>query len=156
MTLSIDIQHNSIECHYAECLYANCRDYLNVMLNVIMLNVVMLSVVAPKLTPWRHRSRGRERCHGRCPSWRRWPGKLYPSSLEPSLNASTQLLPSTLCSSHWDIRGRFVEQMLMLSCCFRWPNSLQKLLWIWLHFVVLLKSDLDVQQTHLRYWLLVS
>ncbi len=40
MTLSIDIQHNSIECHYAEC-----RDYLNVMLSVIMLSVVMLSVV---------------------------------------------------------------------------------------------------------------
>ncbi len=40
MTLSIDIQHNSIECHYAEC-----RDYLNVMLSVILLNVVMLSVV---------------------------------------------------------------------------------------------------------------
>ncbi len=38
-TLSLDIQHNSIECHYAEC-----RDCLNVMLNVIMLNVVMLSV----------------------------------------------------------------------------------------------------------------
>jgi len=34
-TLSIDIQHNSIECHYAEC-----RDYLNVMLNVVMLSVV--------------------------------------------------------------------------------------------------------------------
>jgi hypothetical protein len=47
MTLSIDIQHNSIECHYAEC-----RDYLHVMQNVIMLsvvrmNVVMLSVIAP-------------------------------------------------------------------------------------------------------------
>jgi hypothetical protein len=46
-TLSIDIDHNSIECHYAEC-----RDYLNVMLvvimlNVVMLNVVMLSVVVP-------------------------------------------------------------------------------------------------------------
>ena len=40
MTLSIDIQHNSIECHYAEC-----RDYLNVIQSVIMLNVVMLSVV---------------------------------------------------------------------------------------------------------------
>ncbi len=40
MTLSIDIQHNSIECHYAEC-----RDYLNVTLSVVMLNVVMLSVV---------------------------------------------------------------------------------------------------------------
>ncbi len=40
MTLSIDIQHNSIECHYAEC-----RDYFNVMMSVIILNVVMLSVV---------------------------------------------------------------------------------------------------------------
>ncbi len=29
-TPSIDIQYNSIECHYAEC-----RDYLNVMLSVI-------------------------------------------------------------------------------------------------------------------------
>ncbi len=56
-TLSIDIQHNSIEYHYAEC-----KDNLNVMLSVIRLsvvrlivvmlsvvrlNVVMLSVVAP-------------------------------------------------------------------------------------------------------------
>jgi len=46
-TLSIDIQHDSIECHYAECC-----DHLNVMLSVIMLkvvrlDVVMLSVVAP-------------------------------------------------------------------------------------------------------------
>jgi hypothetical protein len=40
MGLSIDIQHNSIECHYAEC-----RDYLNVMLNVVMLSVVRLNVV---------------------------------------------------------------------------------------------------------------
>ncbi len=40
MTVSIDIQHNSIECHYAEC-----RDYLNVMLSVIMLYVVLLNVV---------------------------------------------------------------------------------------------------------------
>jgi hypothetical protein len=39
----IDIQHNSIECHYAEC-----RDYLNVMPSVVRLNVIMLSVVAPK------------------------------------------------------------------------------------------------------------
>jgi hypothetical protein len=51
-TLSIkDTQHNSIKCHYAEC-----RDYLNVVLNVGMLcvfrlNVVMLSFgfVAPFL-----------------------------------------------------------------------------------------------------------
>ncbi len=47
MTLSIDIQHNNIECHYAECLYAEClyaecHDYL-----IITLTVVMLSVVAP-------------------------------------------------------------------------------------------------------------
>jgi hypothetical protein len=40
MKLNIDIQHNSIECHYAEC-----RNYLNVMLSVVMLSVVMLSVV---------------------------------------------------------------------------------------------------------------
>jgi hypothetical protein len=38
--LSIYIQHNSIECHYAEC-----RNYLNVILSVVMLSVVMLSVV---------------------------------------------------------------------------------------------------------------
>ncbi len=47
MTLSIDIQRNSKECHYAEC-----RDYLNVELNVVVLsvvrlNVIRLSVVAP-------------------------------------------------------------------------------------------------------------
>jgi hypothetical protein len=41
MTLNIDIQYNSIECHYAEC-----RDYLNVMLCVIMKNVIVLSVVS--------------------------------------------------------------------------------------------------------------
>ncbi len=51
-TLSIDIQHNSFEFHYAECCYAECHDYLNVMLSVIMpnvirLNVIMLNVVAP-------------------------------------------------------------------------------------------------------------
>jgi hypothetical protein len=45
MTFSIDIQHSSIECHYAENHYAECCDYLNVMLSVIMLNVVMLSAV---------------------------------------------------------------------------------------------------------------
>ncbi len=39
-TLITGIQHNSIECQYAEC-----RDYLNVILNVVMLNVVMLSDV---------------------------------------------------------------------------------------------------------------
>ncbi len=39
-TLSLDIQHNSIECHNAEYC-----DYLNVKLSFIMLNVVMLSVV---------------------------------------------------------------------------------------------------------------
>ncbi len=44
MTPSIDIQHNSIECYYAECLYAEFHDYLNVMLSVSLLNVVMLSV----------------------------------------------------------------------------------------------------------------
>jgi hypothetical protein len=44
MTLCIDIQHNSIECHNAECC-AECRDYLNVMLSVVMLNVIMLIVV---------------------------------------------------------------------------------------------------------------
>ncbi len=42
MTLSINILHNSSECHYAEC-----RDYLKVMLSVVRLNVIMLSVVAP-------------------------------------------------------------------------------------------------------------
>jgi hypothetical protein len=36
-----DTRHKSIEYHYAEC-----RDYLNVMLNVIRVNVVVLSVVA--------------------------------------------------------------------------------------------------------------
>jgi hypothetical protein len=45
MILSIDIQHNSIEGHYAECRYAKCHDHLNVMLSVVMLNVIMLSVV---------------------------------------------------------------------------------------------------------------
>ncbi len=44
-TLSKDIRHNSIECHYAEYRYAECHNYLNVMLSAILLNVVMLSVV---------------------------------------------------------------------------------------------------------------
>jgi hypothetical protein len=44
MTLSIEIQHNSIECHFAEC-----RDYLNVMLSVIILNVIVLSVIRLKV-----------------------------------------------------------------------------------------------------------
>ncbi len=53
-TLSINdtqhrLQHNSNECHYAECCYAECRDYLNVMLSVILLNVVMPSVVRLKV-----------------------------------------------------------------------------------------------------------
>ncbi len=39
-TLSMDIQLNSIECHYAEF-----HAYLNIMLSVVMLIVVMLSVV---------------------------------------------------------------------------------------------------------------
>ncbi len=40
MTISIGIQYNNIESHYAEC-----RDYLNVILSVVMLSIVMLSVV---------------------------------------------------------------------------------------------------------------
>jgi hypothetical protein len=39
---SYGTQHNSIECHYAEC-----RDYLNVKLSVVRLNGVRLSVIAP-------------------------------------------------------------------------------------------------------------
>ncbi len=38
--LSIDMQHNSIECDNAEC-----RDYLNVVLIVVMLSDVRLSVI---------------------------------------------------------------------------------------------------------------
>jgi hypothetical protein len=49
MTLGIDIQHSSIECHYAECCYAECRNYLNVTLSVVRQNVVMLNVVVPIL-----------------------------------------------------------------------------------------------------------
>ncbi len=40
MALSMDIQHNSIECHYAEC-----HDYLNDTLSIVMLNVFLLSVI---------------------------------------------------------------------------------------------------------------
>ncbi len=46
-TLSINIHHNGIECHYAECRYTERRDYLNVMLSVVRMNVFILSVVAP-------------------------------------------------------------------------------------------------------------
>ncbi len=45
MTLSIDIQHNNIVFHYAECRYAEHCDYLNVMLRDVRLNIIMLSVV---------------------------------------------------------------------------------------------------------------
>ncbi len=45
ITLSIDIQHNSKECHYSECRYAECRNYSNVMLSIVMPNVITLSVV---------------------------------------------------------------------------------------------------------------
>ncbi len=45
-TLSIDIQPNSTECHYAVC-----RDYFYVMLSVVRLNIIMLSVVAPPTQP---------------------------------------------------------------------------------------------------------
>jgi hypothetical protein len=47
MALSIDIQRDSIECHYAECRYPECHDYLNIMLSEVRLDIVMLSVVAP-------------------------------------------------------------------------------------------------------------
>ncbi len=45
MTLSIEVQHDSIECHYADFRYAECLNYLNVMMSIVMLNIVMLSVV---------------------------------------------------------------------------------------------------------------
>jgi hypothetical protein len=45
MTLSIDIQHDSIGRYYAQCHYAECRDYFNIMLSVVRLSVFMLSVV---------------------------------------------------------------------------------------------------------------
>jgi len=38
------------------------------------------------------------------------------------------------------------SQKLILSWSFRYD---QTLIWIWLHFDVMLKSDLDVQQTQL-------
>jgi hypothetical protein len=38
----------STESHHAECRYVECRNDLNVMLNVFMLSAVMLSVVAPQ------------------------------------------------------------------------------------------------------------
>jgi hypothetical protein len=53
MTLSIGIQRNTFECHYAKCRFAECHGYLNVILSVTMLNVIMLSVVAPKILLYR-------------------------------------------------------------------------------------------------------
>ncbi len=53
-------------------------------------------------------------------------------------------------------RGRFVEQKLKLSSSFR-CDQIQKVTdMIWLHFVVPLKSDLDVQQTHLSTFIKTS
>ncbi len=45
------------------------------------------------------------------------------------------------------LRGRFVDQKLVLSYNFRCDQIHDVT-----HFVVLLRSDLDVQQTHLRGW----
>ena len=42
----------STESHHAECRYVECRNDLNVMLNVFMLSAVMLSVVAPQQGPF--------------------------------------------------------------------------------------------------------
>ncbi len=50
MTLSTDIQHNSIECHYAEFRYAECRICSNVILSVVILSVVVPRKVLKKHT----------------------------------------------------------------------------------------------------------
>jgi hypothetical protein len=52
MTLSTDIQYNSIVCHYAEFRYAECRDYSNFMLCVVMLSVVRLNVIILSVLEW--------------------------------------------------------------------------------------------------------
>ncbi len=63
--------------------------------------------------------------------------------------------PALSVNSHLDvqqthIRGRYVEQKLMLSSNFR-CDQIHNCHWYdFGHTVVLLKSDLDVQQTHLR------
>jgi hypothetical protein len=50
-----------------------------------------------------------------------------------------------------NFRGRFVEQMLMLSSNFRCDQIYKYERLNFGHTVVLLRSDLDVQQTHLRF-----
>jgi len=51
-----------------------------------------------------------------------------------------------------DCLGWFVEQMLMLSSWFRCDQIYNNNCYFFGHTVVLLKSDLDVQQTHLWGW----
>jgi hypothetical protein len=66
----------------------------------------------------------------------------------PKAGAKHELLLNKPASAS-GLRGRFDEQKLVLSCSFRcdpFHNNLPRFL---SHFVVLLKSDLDVQQTYL-------
>ncbi len=76
--------------------------------------------------------------------------------LLPRLNFFFFLLrPLTVLMKQTRQAVRANKQFILLRCLWTsllWLNLWQLLLYLWSHFVVLLKSDLDVQQTHL--WLL--
>ncbi len=58
---------------------------------------------------------------------------------------------SCLVAASGVTKGRFVEQRLMLSTYFRCDQICEYERYDFGHFVVLLKSDLHVQQTHLNF-----
>jgi hypothetical protein len=74
----------------------------------------------------------------------------YPTSDAGLLNKSSYSTQALGVPQLTITRSRLVEQKLMLSSSFRRDQIHCRIL-IWSHFVVRLKSDLDVQQTHPRY-----
>ncbi len=64
-------------------------------------------------------------------------------------NYSTNICPSLKFTNRHVARGQLVKQKFMLSSNFRCDQIFKMRYVFWSHFVVLLKSDLDVQKTHL-------
>jgi hypothetical protein len=75
-----------------------------------------------------------------------------------------QAIPSTICKCYrwnfWPLfhqkcsvltRGLFIEHKLMHSYSCRCHQIYICQIWVWSHFLVLLKSDMDVQQAYLRH-----
>ncbi len=66
------------------------------------------------------------------------------------------LLKSDLDVKQAHLRGGLVDKKFMLSCRFRCDQIQQSLPWIESHFVALLKSDLDIQQTQFSLLIISS